>query len=73
MDVEYGFVCVYSCNGKVSIKGGGDFLSLCLPYLPLVCIDVCEHAYFLDYGFDKERYLKSALPYLDITKLLEKF
>ena len=32
-------------------------------------IDVCEHAYFADYGFDKQRYLISALPYLDITKL----
>ena len=32
-------------------------------------VDVCEHAYFMDYGYNRERYLLSSLPYLDIAKL----
>lgn len=69
MEIDHGFVCVYNINGKISVGGGTDLQRLCLPYLPDLSIDVCEHAYFLDYGFDKERYLRAALPYLDIAKL----
>ena len=36
---------------------------------PILAVDLCEHAYFLDYGFDKERYLISCLSYLDLTKI----
>ena len=36
---------------------------------PVLAVDLCEHAYFLDYGFDKERYLVSCLSYLDLTKI----
>ena len=36
---------------------------------PCLCIDLCEHSYFLDYGFDKERYVSSLLPYLKLGVL----
>ena len=36
---------------------------------PLLAVDLCEHAYFLDYGFDRERYLVSALSHLDLKKI----
>ena len=36
---------------------------------PILCIDLFEHAYFLDYGFDRERYLVLCLSHLDLTKL----
>ena len=36
---------------------------------PLLAIDLCEHAYFPDYGFDRERYLVEALSHLDLKKI----
>lgn len=36
---------------------------------PLLALDLCEHAYFLDYGFDRDRYLVSALSHLDLKKI----
>ena len=32
-------------------------------------LDVCEHTYFLDYGFDRDRYLKNSISHLCISKL----
>ena len=66
---HYGFVCVYQRRGKISADGFSDLENAFTHGEPLLAIDVCEHAYFLDYGFDKERYLVSALPYLDIARL----
>ena len=36
---------------------------------PRLAIDLCEHAYFLDYHFDKDRYLRACLSHLDISRL----
>lgn len=36
---------------------------------PRLAVDVCEHAYFLDYRFEKEQYLKNALSHLDLSVL----
>ncbi len=36
---------------------------------PLLAVDLFEHAYFSDYGFDSEKYLKSALSHLDLARL----
>ncbi len=37
---------------------------------PLLCIDVCEHAYFSDYGFERTAYVKAAVGHLDVARLL---
>ena len=37
--------------------------------LPLLCIDLYEHAYFCDYGFKREDYLNAALYRLDLKRL----
>lgn len=42
------------------------FLSGCTPIL---AVDLCEHAYFLDYFYDKQSYLKAAISHLDLNKL----
>lgn len=34
---------------------------------PALCIDMQEHAYFSDYGFNCEGYLKNLLPYLNLS------
>lgn len=36
---------------------------------PRLALDLCEHAYFYDYLFDKESYVKSALAALDLSRL----
>ncbi len=36
---------------------------------PTLAIDLCEHAYFYDYGFDKASYLKNALASIDLSRL----
>lgn len=69
MTLKCGFVCVYSFGARIIIRGFEDTLDVFEFGEPKLTIDVFEHAYFMDYGFDKERYLISALPYLDITKL----
>ncbi len=38
-------------------------------YKPCLAIDLYEHTYFSDYGFDRERFLKNALTHLDVSKL----
>ena len=39
------------------------------PFEPILAVDICEHVYFLDYGFDKERFLCRFLPYLSLSKI----
>ena len=66
---RYGFVCIYSSRHGIFTEGFSECESAFLRDEPMLAIDVCEHAYFMDYGFDRERYLLASLPYLDITKL----
>lgn len=69
MDLESGFLCVFTTEGGIHF-GSSRESSLFLKYgIPNIAIDLCEHAYFLDYGFDRERYLRSAISYLDASKL----
>ena len=37
--------------------------------IPVLAIDICEHAYFADYGFNRYEYLKRAISHLDISKI----
>lgn len=39
---------------------------------PLLAIDLCEHAYFLDFGFEKEEYLKRIISRLNLNRLDKK-
>ena len=66
MSVEYGFIIVVLAGRDFRIYTAKDYPSVFSIGVPLLCVDVCEHAYFLDYGFDKEKYLVNALSYLKI-------
>ena len=65
----HGFVGVFLIGGRPMVFGDTNRVKLLAHGIPRLAIDVCEHAYFLDYGFDKPRYLLRALPYLDLNKL----
>ena len=69
MAIPYGFIGVFVFDGKIFVYSDTDRVRLLSRGIPRLAVDVCEHAYFLDYGFDKPRYLLSALPYLDLNKL----
>ena len=36
---------------------------------PILAVDLFEHSYFLDYGFDRERYVLNCLSHLNLKKL----
>ena len=69
MKIKCGFICVYTTPNNIYLSSSDQLEYLFKYGTPVLSIDISEHAYFLDYGFDKERYLRSALPFLDISKL----
>ena len=36
---------------------------------PILAIDLCEHAYFIDFGFEKEEYLKKVISRLNLNRI----
>ena len=69
MNTHIGFVCADCAGGKIDIFTESEDFVLFARHKPVLAVDMCEHAYFADYGFDKERYLYSALTYLALNKL----
>ena len=67
-----GFTVVYIDKGKITVSSGEKLLESRREIVPLLTIDLCEHAYFLDYGFNKEEYLKNAISFLNLKKIEEK-
>lgn len=67
--LPYGFASVYVVGGRPCVRGSISSEELLSYGDPVLAIDVSEHAYFMDYRFDKDRYLVCALPYLDMTKI----
>ncbi|MBE6532452.1 MAG: hypothetical protein E7676_02955 [Ruminococcaceae bacterium] len=64
-----GFVYVFLDNRKrplIEFCKGYDIL---INKTPILALDLFEHAYFWDYGFKKEKYLRVAISRLDIEKL----
>ena len=62
------FIYIYTQNGKAEIKSHNTSVAF-LKCRPILAIDLCEHAYFLDYAFDKDRYLRAAISNLNLEKL----
>lgn len=65
METDHRFLYIYS-NGQglatsTDIPNCADF----------ICIDLFEHCYFLDYGFKKDLFLRNALAYFDIGRVLD--
>ena len=69
-----GFLYVFAdTHGSVRCElheDGGFFFT---KQKPLLALDLFEHAYFRDYGFERERYIESAISRLDLSKIKEYF
>jgi superoxide dismutase len=64
MNVGSGFVGVWLRGGRPQLFSVTDY-ALGLQGKPILALDLCEHAYFGDYAFCKERYIKEALRYIN--------
>lgn len=63
-----GFVYVFSDgNNTIKILHSDDIRKKLS--LPRLAIDISEHAYFLDYRFEKDKYIRSAISNLNISLL----
>ena len=51
----------FAVNGEEAWRG--------YDFAPCLALDMAEHAYFLDYRFDKERYIRSALACIEINEI----
>ncbi len=69
MKKDVKFVSTGIKQGRISIHASKDYHTHFDIHTPKLMIDVEEHAYFWDFGFDKERYVKSALLYLNLANL----
>ena len=66
---ECGFVyALRDKRGEVRIISD-EFCKIPLTSETVLAIDISEHAYFSDYGFRREEYLRRALSYLNLAKL----
>ena len=64
-----GFICVGRDRRGISVFSADKYSPPSSLSGVLLALDVSEHAYFLDYGFDREAYARHALPYLDLSRL----
>lgn len=67
--VSGGFLIIGIFNGRVFRYDGLDLVEVFIKANPILAIDLCEHAYFLDYGFDRKNYLENAIKYLNLNKI----
>ena len=56
-------------KGSPVIAHTRDMPLLYISYTPILALDLCEHAYFADYGYNKDEYIRRAVSRLDISKL----
>ena len=63
------YVCVERGRPTLTVSSGDD--DIFIGREPLLALDLFEHAYFPDYGFDREKYLKAALCRFDLRRLSE--
>ena len=69
LSLDSGFVTLRKERGRIEIVADRDFTAHFKGGAPELAIDICEHAYFGDFGFSKSRYLEDILPKLRIDKI----
>lgn len=67
-DTSSDFILIFTdSRGRPQIKAFNSWQDII--NMPRLAIDLAEHAYFLDYGFDKERYIRNALSHMKLELL----
>ncbi len=69
--VNYGFALIGRDRRQRPFISRYEDFSQKLPSGAVLALDLCEHAYFLDYRFSKDKYLKYALGFLDIKSIFD--
>ena len=65
-----GFMLLYvDTIGKIGTYAGNQYTKVFLDNRPILAIDLFEHAYFYDYGFDKRSYVNTALQHLNFASI----
>ncbi len=65
-----GFMYITLASAKRPIIYFSDeFDIFALKYIPILALDLCEHAAFYDYGFEHDKYIENALAHLNLVKL----
>ena len=67
-----GFIYIFS-NGRIrpTVKHSENAPFVYVKEMPTLAIDLFEHSYFLDYGFEREKYLRAAIGHLNLTLLFQ--
>jgi len=69
INLRDGFLVIYKNRGKIEYAASSDYKVLFVKAEPIIALDLCEHAYFLDYGFRKKDYLFNSLSHLRLSLL----
>ncbi len=69
-ETDYGFIYVIiNERGRPEIKHSGTLPYVYIRENPILALDLYEHAYFSDYGFSRDEYLRSAIAHFDLSKV----
>ena len=64
---SHGFLLLFKSKKGIECYFGSEYHQYFLKNKPILALDLCEHAYFYDYGFDKNSYVINALSRLDLS------
>ena len=64
-----GFLLIYENGNKIETYCGDEYENILRRKKVTLALDLCEHAYFYDYGFGKEEYVKNAVTHFNLSKL----
>ena len=64
-----GFLIIGLSGRRIFKYVGRNLEDIFIKATPILSIDLCEHSYFLDYGFNKNAYLENAIKYLNLNKI----
>lgn len=67
--ISTGFLFICDSGNKISVNYSRDCERILRTEKAVLALDLCEHAYFYDYGFDREKYVLSAISHFDFDKI----
>ena len=69
---DTGFVYVFSDkHARPTVKHSEGTPLVYINEIPRLAIDLYEHSFIFDYGFERERYLRAAIAHIDLSRLFE--